>query len=60
MQYSLRQGTKRFFVYQALQDLVNNPTQKGMEFLGMGHSEEITNAQCPKRRGGCPSPPTRR
>ncbi|BAY91109.1 MULTISPECIES: bile acid:sodium symporter family protein [unclassified Tolypothrix] len=26
---------------------------------GMGHGEEITNAQCPKLRGGCPSPPTR-
>ncbi|WP_255325202.1 hypothetical protein [Tolypothrix sp. PCC 7601] len=25
----------------------------------MGHGEEITNAQCPKQRGGCPSPPTR-
>ncbi|WP_176727116.1 hypothetical protein [Nostoc sp. KVJ20] len=24
-----------------------------------GHGEEVTNAQCPKRRGGCPSAPTR-
>ncbi|MBD2608481.1 hypothetical protein H6G81_29165 [Scytonema hofmannii FACHB-248] len=26
---------------------------------GMGHGEEVTNAQCPKRRGDYPSPPTR-
>ncbi|MHC5935573.1 hypothetical protein [Nostoc sp.] len=24
----------------------------------MEHSEEVANAQCPKRRGGYPSPPT--
>jgi hypothetical protein len=24
---------------------------------GIGHGEEVTNAQCPKRRGDYPSPP---
>ncbi|MEH1788826.1 MAG: hypothetical protein V7L23_25410 [Nostoc sp.] len=24
----------------------------------MGYGEEVTNAQCPKRRGDYPSPPT--
>ncbi|MEH1783103.1 MAG: hypothetical protein V7K67_21595 [Nostoc sp.] len=37
---------------------LETPPTLGMEFLGMGHGEEVTNALCPKWRGGCPSPPT--